>query len=89
MSGYDIDYAADAIIGAGYERAFQRIADAYLEGLKTSRTPEVGLFLALRVIRYERGRAIATSFGHSVSTRLIVRKEQRRFREAGPGWWRS
>jgi len=97
VSERDLEYAADAIEGAGYTRFVDRVAEAYdvergnivPTSLKTLRGPEVGLLLALRVITYERGRAKLTSFGWSVATRLDVRKAQRKSAAQGPGWWRS
>jgi len=89
MSERDINYAVDVISGAGHERVFQRICDAGDVGVKMPRDAAVALFIALRVARYVRGKAIATPFGYSVSTRLIVRKSQASIRARGPGWWRS
>lgn len=47
-------------------------------GLRTPRTAGIARLVALRLVRYQRGHAIATAYGFSVSTRLIVMKAQRR-----------
>lgn len=94
MTESELENTARIVRSSGDEALLDRISDrteshrtgflgvggheAFRGGLATERTPGVERLVKLKLVKYSRGKAIATARGFSVSTRLIVMKAQRR-----------
>lgn len=94
MTGDELEKAARVVRASGDVALLDRICDAttsyrtgflgvggseaFRGGASIERSAGVDRLVRMKLVRYQRGKAIATARGFSVSTRLIAMKAQHR-----------